>query len=191
LNSYAMDSKNGPSTVYEDAGVDIDALSQEVQTLAVEEVMEEDTETPVNSSHFYVLQDNSDVEDTSQQHVKGGGSQGDEQSSQDLPPHSSICGHGISSFMILPRVPASATCKGSSQVYRMQPLMDYSRLIIMTSSTYMEQLQQVAAKKEAAAQLKEAKKLEVAAKKRKQQEDKLKRQTQKKQRDADKSEKKR
>jgi hypothetical protein len=93
--------------------------------------------------------------------------------------------------MILPRVPASATCKGSSQVYRMQPLMDYSRLIIMTSSTYMEQLQQVAAKKEAAAQLKEAKKLEVAAKKRKQQEDKLKRQTQKKQRDADKSEKKR
>jgi hypothetical protein len=41
LNSHAMDSKMGPSTVYEDAGPDIDALSQEVQTLTVEEVMEE------------------------------------------------------------------------------------------------------------------------------------------------------
>jgi hypothetical protein len=49
LNSHAMDSKMGPSTVYEDAGPDIDALSQEVQTLNVEEVMEEDIETLVNS----------------------------------------------------------------------------------------------------------------------------------------------
>jgi hypothetical protein len=38
----------------------------------------------------------------------------------------------------------------------------------MTSATYIDQLQQVAAKKEAAVQLKEAKKLEAAAKKRKQ-----------------------
>jgi hypothetical protein len=119
LNSHAMDSEMEPSTVYKDAGADIDALSQEVQTLTVEEVMEEDTETPVNSSHFYILQDNSDVEDTSQQHVEGGGSQGEEQSSQDLPPHSSTCGQGISSFLILPRVPTSATCEGSSQVHRM------------------------------------------------------------------------
>jgi hypothetical protein len=81
----------GPSTVYEDAGPDIDALSQEVQTLTVEEVMEEDTKIPVNSSHFYFLQDNSDVEDTFQQHVEGRGSQGNEQSSQDLSPHSSTC----------------------------------------------------------------------------------------------------
>jgi hypothetical protein len=180
-----------PSTVYKDAGADIDALSQEVQTLTVEELMEEDTETPVNSNHFYVLQDNSDIEDTSEQHVEGGGSQCDEQSSQDLPPYSSTCGQGTSSFLILPRVPTSATCEGNSQVHRMQPLVDYSRSIIMTSSTYMEQLQQVAAKKEATAQLKEAKKLEAIAKKRKQQEEKLERQIQKKQRDANKAEKKR
>jgi hypothetical protein len=41
LNSHALDSKMGPSTVYKVAGADIDALSQEVQTLTVEEVMEE------------------------------------------------------------------------------------------------------------------------------------------------------
>jgi hypothetical protein len=128
---------------------------------------QEDTETPINSSHFYVLQDNSDVVDTSQQHVEGGGSQGDEQSSQDLPPHSPTCRQGISNFLILPRVPASTTCEGSSQVHMMQPLVDYSHSIIMTSNTYIEQLQQVAARKEAAAEVKEAKKLEAAAKKRK------------------------
>jgi hypothetical protein len=33
LNSHTMDSKMEPSTVYTDAGADIDALSQEVQTL--------------------------------------------------------------------------------------------------------------------------------------------------------------
>jgi hypothetical protein len=49
----------------------------------------------------------------------------------------------------------------------MQPLVDYSHSIIMTSNTYIEQLQQVAARKEAAAEVKEAKKLEAAAKKRK------------------------
>ena len=190
LNSHAMDSEMGPSTVYEDAGADIDALSQEVQTLIVEEVMEEDTKTPVNSSHFYILQDNNDVVDTSQQHVEGGGSQGDEQSSQDLPPHSSTCGQDISSFLILPKVPASPTCEDSSQVHRMQPLVDYSRSIIMTFSTYIEQLQQVATKKEAAAQLKEAKKLEAVAKKQKNQENKLEHQTQKKQSNANTAEKK-
>jgi hypothetical protein len=63
--------------------------------------MEEDIKIPVNSSHFYILQDNSDIDDTSQQHVEGGDSQGDEQSSQDLPPHSSTCEQGISNFLIL------------------------------------------------------------------------------------------
>jgi hypothetical protein len=67
LNSHAMDSKIGPPIVYTNAGADIDALSQEVQTLTVEEVMEEDIETPINPNHFYVLQDNSDVEGASQQ----------------------------------------------------------------------------------------------------------------------------
>jgi hypothetical protein len=54
LDSYAMDSKMGPSRVYTDAGNDIDALSQEVQTLTREEVMEEDNNIPSNPSHFYV-----------------------------------------------------------------------------------------------------------------------------------------
>ena len=49
----------------------------------------------------------------------------------------------------------------------MQPPVDYSRSIIMTSTTYIEYLQQVATKKEVVVQFKEAKKLEVAAKKRK------------------------
>ena len=65
LNSHAMDSKMGPSIVYTDAGADIDALSQEVQTLTMEEVLEEDSETPINLNHFYVLQDNNDVEGAS------------------------------------------------------------------------------------------------------------------------------
>jgi hypothetical protein len=55
----------------------------------------------------------------------------------------------------------------------MQPLVDYSQSIIMTSARYIEQLRHVAANKEAIAQLKEAKKLEATSKKLKQQEDKL------------------
>ena len=118
LNSHAMGSKMEPSTVYIDAKADIDALSREVQTLTVEEVMEEDTETPINPNHFYVLQDSSDVEGASQQHAEGGGSQGDEQSSQELPPHSSAYGEGIGSFLILSMVPAHRTCEGSTQAHR-------------------------------------------------------------------------
>jgi type IV secretory pathway VirB10-like protein len=67
--------------------------------------------------------------------------------------------------------------------------VDYSRSIIMTSATYIDRLRQVATKKEAAAQLKEAKKLEGATKKRKQQEDKLQKETQKKRKDEERAEK--
>jgi hypothetical protein len=107
----------------------------------VEEVMEEDIETPINPNHFYVLQDSNDVEGASQQYAEGGDSQGDEQSSQELPPHSSACGEGIASFLILPRVPAHGTCEESTQAHKIQPLVDYSQSIIMTSAIYIAQLQ--------------------------------------------------
>jgi hypothetical protein len=167
LNHSTMDSSMGPATNFGEVGQDEHTCQMPSQEstgkfpgITIEEVLLEDPEVPYNNTHYLV-----NVEDSE--------GEGDLQfpCSQDIAGNqeqlASPGGVGIiPGVLTLPTVPVPSSRPPTSE-----PLVDYSKSILLTSDAYLTQMEHLAAKRSDAAKSRDARKLATEEWKRKREEE--------------------
>jgi hypothetical protein len=94
-------------------------------------------------------------------------------------PHSHETDDSISRFLQLPIVPVSRFRRGTGE----EPLIDYSKSILMTSDSYIDSLEVLAVRRQDATRAREIRKLEAEARKRRREAEKAEREKRKKHRE--------
>jgi hypothetical protein len=160
LNPSELDSSMGPSSAFGEVEGECnnnpsEETSQFLQEFYIQEVLEEAKELPNTRQHYM---------------VNLGDEEGDEE--LEFPPSQgskvSLEQLGISGMLTLPTVPVT-----HSRVSTGEPLVDYSKSILLTSDDYLRQVESLAAKRSNANKAKEAEKVATEQRKRKREEERI------------------
>jgi ribosomal protein L14E/L6E/L27E len=140
--------------------------------VTIHEVLSEPADLPCPNTQYLVDLGESEAEDEFQL-----------LSSQDVPssqeqPGSPRCHEQISGVLTLPTIPIRR-CRVTS----IEPMVDYSKSILLTSDAYLTQMQHLASKRNEAAKSRDARKLATEEKKRKCKEERIQQVKKKKERD--------
>jgi hypothetical protein len=180
LDPSTLNGRMGPSSAYkdeegEDEGPKIPSHegSDLLQQVSIQEVLLEDEDLASSKDHYV---------------VNIGDSEGDLEQELELPlsqePDDCQEQGRISGLLSLPTMPISR-CRASST----QPLVDYSRSILLTCDEYLKHVETLAARHSEAAKVRDAQKLASEERKRKREEDRIVQVQKKKDRDEGKAQK--